>query len=168
MAVRVRKAVRSVSGGKGGFWEFLRAQFSAQLATVLDFTITFLLYYLFAVSGGAATFVGAFCGGVLNCVVNYEWTFRASGLSKRRVVLKYAFVWAGSIFLNTWGTCLLAARLEDSPALWHVLGPFAVSHFAIAKVVTAILVGLFWNYYMQRCFVYRSVRWRIWQGKNGI
>ena len=54
---------------------FLRAQLSAQFATLADFVLTFVcfrwlgLYYLLATS------LGSIAGGIINCVINYKWTF---------------------------------------------------------------------------------------------
>ena len=112
---------------KGGFFMFLRAQLSAQMATIADFLVTILLVRLFEVYYVYATLAGAVYGGIVNCVINYKWTFKSTG-KKTNVAVKFILVWVCSIWLNTWGT-------------------YAV----------AVIVALFWNYNMHRFFVYRNI-----------
>lgn len=121
---------------------FCKAQLSAQIATVVDFTVTALLTELCGMWYLIATFLGALSGGVVNCIVNYHWVFKAQELKKQFVAIKYLFVWCGSILLNTAGT--------------YVLTELSAQHYLISKVVVAVLVGFLWNYQMQRLFVYRD------------
>ncbi|MBQ7441157.1 MAG: GtrA family protein, partial [Prevotella sp.] len=100
---------------------FCKAQLSAQIATVVDFTVTALLAELFGIWYLIATFVGALSGGVVNCIVNYHWVFKAQELKKQFVAIKYLFVWCGSILLNTAGT--------------YVLTELSAQHYLISKVV---------------------------------
>ena len=58
---------------KGGIFMFLRAQLSAQMATIADFLVTILLVRLFDVYYVYATLAGAIYGGIVNCVINYKW-----------------------------------------------------------------------------------------------
>ena len=60
---------------------FIRAQFSSQVASTTDFLVTILLVKLFGVYYVYATFTGSVCGGIVNCIINYKWTFK----SKRRL-----------------------------------------------------------------------------------
>ena len=92
---------------KGGIFMFLRAQLSAQLATVTDFVITIALAQFFGMYYVYATCIGSVCGGMFNCFVNYEWTFKCHECKKSHVIIKYTLVWAGSVFLNTYGTYYL-------------------------------------------------------------
>ena len=115
---------------KGGVFMFLRAQLSAQMATIADFLVTILLVRLFDVYYVYATLAGAIYGGIINCIINYKWTFKSKG-KKTHVAVKFIIVWVCSIWLNTWGI--------------------------IPKVVVAVIVALFWNYNMQRFFVYRNI-----------
>ncbi|MBR6946066.1 MAG: GtrA family protein [Prevotella sp.] len=121
---------------------FCKAQLSAQVATVVDFTVTAFLTEVFGIWYLIATFIGALSGGIVNCVVNYHWVFQAQTLKKRFVAIKYLMVWGGSILLNTGGTYLLTELSSH--------------HYLISKVIVAVLVGFFWNYQLQRLFVYRD------------
>ena len=85
---------------------FLRAQLSAQMATVTDFLVTILLVTWFDVYYVYATLAGAVYGGIVNCVINYKWTFKSHG-KKTHIAVKFVIVWLGSIWMNTWGTYAL-------------------------------------------------------------
>jgi len=123
-------------------WMFCKAQLSAQVATLVDFTVSLLLKEVFGMWYVWASFLGALSGGLMNCMVNYRWVFDADGLKKKNVVVKYFVVWTGSILLNTLGTYLLTELSQQ--------------YFLFAKAVVAVSVGLLWNYQLQRLFVYRN------------
>jgi putative flippase GtrA len=96
---------------KGGVFMFLRAQLSAQMATIADFLVTILLVRLFDVYYVYATLAGAIYGGIINCIINYKWTFKSKG-KKTHVAVKFIIVWVCSIWLNTWGTYTLTESLK--------------------------------------------------------
>ncbi|MCR4809655.1 MAG: GtrA family protein [Prevotella sp.] len=125
-------------------WTFCKAQLSAQVATLVDFSVSFILAAGMGVWYVTASFLGALSGGIVNCAVNYRWVFRAGMLKKRYVVLKYFVVWTGSILLNTLGT--------------HLLTEWTGQYFIFPKMVVAVSIALLWNYPMQRVFVYRDNR----------
>ena len=123
-------------------WIFCKAQCSAQLATLADFCLSWLLADVLGLWYLLASFMGALTGGVLNGVFNYRWVFDGTGeLNKRSVAVKYLMVWAGSILLNTLGT--------------YGLTEWSGRHFMIAKAAVAVCVAVLWNYQMQRLYVYR-------------
>lgn len=141
---------------KGGIYMFIRAQFSSQAASLTDFAITIVLAKFFGMYYVYATFFGSVCGGIINCIVNYRWTFKAQGSKKRYIAIKYLLVWMGSIFLNTWGTYLLTESIGKSPWIQSILKQYIDDLFLFSKAIVSILVGFFWNYNMQRIFVYRN------------
>ena len=103
-----------------------------------------------------ATFLGSVVGGVVNCVINYGWVFHADDCKKTHVALKYLFVWGGSILLNTWGTFALTEWLTGMHWVDGLLGHYINDVFILSKIIVAILVAFFWNYHLQRVFVYRN------------
>ena len=137
---------------KGGVFMFLRAQLSAQMATIADFLVTILLVRLFDVYYVYATLAGAIYGGI----INYKWTFKSKG-KKTHVAVKFIIVWVCSIWLNTWGTYTLTESLAKIPWVRDTLSQYFGDFFIIPKVVVAVIVALFWNYNMQRFFVYRNI-----------
>ena len=124
-------------------WTFSKAQFSAQVATIADFSVSMLLAELFGIYYVWASFCGALSGGIVNCIVNYRWVFDDTReLRKRAIAVKYAIVWSGSILLNTAGT--------------YALTELSGQYFIFAKIIVAVCVALLWNYQLQRLFVYRD------------
>jgi len=141
---------------KGGIFTFLKAQFSSQIASLTDFTVTILLAKVFNLHYVYATFTGAVCGGVVNCIINYKWTFNAKGVDKKHVAIKYTLVWISSILLNTGGTYAMTEFLKRNFWLREFLGYMVDDVFIFSKIVVSLLVGFLWNYNMQRLFVYKS------------
>lgn len=137
-------------------WLFLKAQLSAQFASFIDFLLTILLVKVWGVFYLYATFVGAVAGGAVNCFINYGWVFHARTVKKIHVALKYLFVWGGSILLNTWGTFLMTEWLTGMNWVNRLPGYYLNNLFILSKVIVALLVGFFWNYQLQRTFVYRN------------
>lgn len=139
---------------------FIRAQFSSQAASLADFAVTILLAKLFGFYYVYATFLGAVCGGILNCIINYNWTFKAKDCKMKHVMIKYFAVWVGSIALNTWGTYLMTEWLMRMPWLNNLLKHYVGDIFIFSKIVVSLVIGYVWNYNMHRYFVYRNVKIR--------
>ena len=121
---------------------FCKAQFSAWIASAIDFLVTIITAHFIGFWYGYSTFVGALAGGIVNCAINYRWVFRPNGIKKRRVVTRYIIVWTGSIMLNTLGTLVLTELTGFS--------------FIIVKAIIAVIVAVVWNYQMQRLFVFKK------------
>ena len=136
---------------------FLKAQLSAQLASLVDFVLTVLLVKCFALFYLYATLIGSVVGGMVNCAINYRWVFSDSHCKSHFIVMKYTFVWIVSIALNTWGTYFLTEWLTRMPWLNRLLSSYIDDLFIFSKIVVAVLVALLWNYQMQRLFVYRNL-----------
>jgi len=142
---------------KDGFFMFMRAQFSSQAASITDFAVTIILAKLFRLYYVYASFTGSVCGGAINCIINYYWTFKSKECKKKHVALKYITVWVGSIALNTYGIYLMTEFLKKLPLVNNLLGHFVNDVFIFSKIVVSLVVGFLWNYSMQRHFVYKNV-----------
>lgn len=127
---------------KHEIWTFCKAQMTAQVATLIDFAVTIVLAECAGLWYVWSSFIGALIGGLVNCSMNYRWVFDADGLKRKNVVVKYLLVWTGSIALNTLGT--------------YALTELSQQHFLFAKTLIAIAVAIFWNYHLQRNFVYKE------------
>ncbi len=129
---------------KKELFTFTKAQTSAIFATACDYAMRLLIDKVVGLNYLLATALGALTGALVNCIVNYNFTFRGNAARKRDVALRYAFTWTGSITLNTLGT-----------AFFHeVLGVKAY----LAMLITSLLVALLWNYSLQRSFVYQTIK----------
>lgn len=120
---------------------FTKAQIASLLATGVDFGVTFLLIRLAGapiVAGGATGTIG---GGATHFMVSRNWVFNAQEGKWAAQLNRYVLVWIGNLLLNTSGLWLLThyTGIKD---MW-------------AKVVTATAVALFYNYALQKRFVFK-------------
>lgn len=140
----------------GGLFMFLRSSVSSQIASWIDLGLGFVLFSWVGLYAWLATAIGAVAGGVVNCCINYRFTFHAQGVSARCVAVKYLMIWTGSLLFNTYGTQLLYELLHKS-SLFDMLGFTDDGCYAAARITVSLVVSLAWNFLMQRYFVYRSV-----------
>lgn len=136
---------------------FMRAQVASQIASITDFSTTIIAHYVFQIFYVYASFLGSVCGGIVNCFVNYKFTFRSKDVQKHHIAIKYSLVWIGSIGLNTYGTYLGTELLKEFPPLQNLLGHFVDDVFVGVKALVSLIVGFLWNYNMQRFFVYKNL-----------
>lgn len=142
---------------RNGAFTFAKALVSSQLASLVDILITFLLANVFGLYYVVSTFIGSVSGGVFNCIVNYGWTFNAHDCPKRNIAVKYFIVWGGSLLLNTYGTYIITEWIKDIHLTERMAGFAYTNVFMIPKIAVAVLVGIFWNYMLQKYFVFRNV-----------
>ncbi len=151
------KTTQKLLKSNGLVFTFLRSAVSSQAASWLDMGLSFLLFAWAGLSPFASTALGAISGGVLNCIINYKFTFRAEGTPWKAVVVKYALVWGGSLLLNAYGTQALYHMLQHMTWL-EDMGFKPNGYFAAARLTVSLLVSWFWNFLLQRYFVYRPTR----------
>lgn len=128
--------------------QLAKAQTSSLVATACDFGMTALLFSLMPRHLAWCTFLGALTGGAVNCVINYHWTFRGNRQKYSVIIFRYSVVWAGSIFLNTWGT-VYGVRLVTQCV------PRGLDTLLIVKAVVAVIVAVGWNFLLQKIYVYK-------------
>lgn len=145
---------------KDGFFTFMRAQFTSQISSATDFLVTIVLAKLFDIYYVLATSIGSVAGGIVNCTINYYWTFKSKECKKKYVLIKYTLVWIGSICLNTWGVYWLTESIQRVPWVQETLAHFFDNIFIVSKVIVSLLVGWFWNYNLHRTFVYKDCKIR--------
>lgn len=143
---------------KGFFFTLMRSSLSSQVCGWIDTLTAFLLFSLFDLTAWLSTAIGAFVGGVFNCIVNYKFTFQAVGVAWRTALTKFAFVWAGSLLLNSFGTQIvyrLVCGWEWLKDATHI-GDDGI--FLAARLFVALAVSLCWNFLLQRNFVFKATR----------
>lgn len=119
---------------------FVRFQLNSVASTMADFAVTIVLtefagfWYLISTSAGSLT------GGIANFIVARHWVFRVSELPAFRQIRRYIINWCCSILLNITSVFVLTS-------LMHV-------NYLLSKVITAILVGVLFNYSFQRRYVF--------------
>ncbi len=143
-----------------GFFTFIRSSISSQIASWTDMG-TRMVFYAFVFQAlepfyrsNLSVAIGAFVGGIVNCTINYRFTFHASGQSVKAVIVKYLMVWTGSLLLNMYGTTFLSLLLSKWQFLLD-LGFKPDGIFAASTLLVSLAVSLAWNFVLQRNFVYR-------------
>jgi putative flippase GtrA len=119
-----------------------RHQIASLVSTAVDFGTMVLVVELLGVSPVAGTVAGATCGAVTNFQLGRHFTFRARGDGVAPQALRYAVVSATSAGLNALGEYGLHDRLK--------------LQYFIARTMVAVAVSLFWNFPLQRYFVFRA------------
>lgn len=146
---------------------FMRSAVASLSSAVADFGSRILFFSVVLVTlpefyrSNIAVAIGAVIGGVVNCVINYKFTFHANGQNKVGVAVKFFICWLGNLLLNMYGTTLLLIPLSR----WELLKSYGVTQdeiFAVTTFGVAILVSVFWNFTMQRYFVYRTTCFDRW------
>ena len=132
---------------------FLRAQLSAQFATLADFILTYVCFEWLGIYYVMATSIGAITGGIINCVINYKWAFATKDCQFKWVFFKYILVWIGSFILNVGGVYLLVEFMQNNTHLWEKASGL---YLIIAKVIVSIIVSVGWNYVLHRYFVFQD------------
>lgn len=138
---------------------FLRSAVSSQASGWVDFIVGFVMFYWIFDQhlSWLATGIGVVAGGIVNCIICYKFTFRAENCPWKAVVVKYALVWFGNLILNSGGTELLYIILKK----WNILeeiGFKTAGYYSTARLVMSLLVSWFWNFILQRNFVYRPTK----------
>lgn len=120
----------------------LRHQAGSMAATLVDYSVMIMLVSLGGVTPALGTAAGAACGGVLNFLLGRRWVFRATRHRTAPQAGRYAVVSLGSLLLNTAGV--------------HVLASYFLVQYVAARVAVSLAVSVFWNFPMQRSFVFKA------------
>lgn len=152
-----KRAVSRVMNSDSLIFTFLRSVVSSQTASWVDLGIGFALFAWINLAPWLSTAIGAVAGGIVNCIINYRFTFHAQGVSWRAVIVKYSLVWLGSIILNSGGTQLVYSIIDGWKWL-ETIGFRPDGYYAAARLFVSLMVSWFWNFVLQRYFVYRPTR----------
>ncbi len=120
---------------------FLRAQATSVAGSAVDFLATFLLVSVFHIWYVPATITGNVLGGITQFSLARTWAFHAEREPIPNQVLKYLLVWLGNIALSAVGIYLLTEFL-------HL-------HYIVSKLIISLILGLTYNYLLQKHFVFR-------------
>lgn len=142
----------------GFFYTLLRSSVSSQLCGWIDTLTSFLVFALLNLTPWLSTAIGAFVGGICNCIINYKYTFHAYGIEWRTALTKFAFVWLGSLLLNSFGTQYAYYFVCHWEWLRDTIHIADDGIFLAARLFVALTVSLCWNFLLQRNFVFTTTR----------
>lgn len=117
----------------------IRHQLAALGATAVDFAVMFVLVELGMASPSVATLLGASVGASTNFTLGRRYTFPGAQGSVVGQVVRYSLVAGASALLNAVG-------------VW-ALGRLGVPYGG-ARLATALVVSVAWNFPMHRAFVF--------------
>lgn len=163
--IQFSKIKDKVLHSDGFFFTLLRSSVSSQLCGWIDTLTSFLVFALLDLSAWLSTAIGAFVGGVFNCIINYRFTFHAFGIDWRIALTKFFFVWTGSLLLNSFGTQAVYSLVTGWEWFHDITGITADGTFLAARLFVALTVSLCWNFLLQRHFVFKSTRIDPYIGK---
>lgn len=129
-------------------YTFCKAEFTASIASIVDFGLAFILSDIVGLYYGLANALGVMSGGITNCCLNYRYVFGDSHRKKRSIAWRYFIVWAISWVLNSGGTIALTEAINMHE---HIN-----VHFMIPKCFVSFLVAVLVNYPGQRKFVFKQ------------
>lgn len=161
------KIINKVVKSDNLIFTFMRSAVASLSSAVADLGSRVLFFSVILVAlpefyrSNLSVAIGAIIGGVVNCVINYKFTFHAAGQNKIGIAVKFFICWAGNLLLNMYGTTLLLIHLSGLDFI-KSSGISNDELFSITTFVVAILVSIFWNFTMQRYFVYRTTSFDRW------
>lgn len=119
---------------------FAKAQAASFVASATDYLVTLLCveWLGFWYFSGSAT--GTIVGGLIYFSVVRRWVFRSIDSDRGLQLFNYSLVWLGYLFLITNGVLLFT----------HYLGV----NYLISKLMISLVLALFYNYPIQRKFVF--------------
>lgn len=119
---------------------FIKVQATSLIATGVDFLTTILcvrLWHFWYLSGSVS---GAIGGGLVSFIISKKWTFASSSQPVASQFSRFVLVWLGNAGANATGLFIAT----------HFLGV----QYLVAKTVIGILVGVTYNYFLQKDFVF--------------
>ena len=120
---------------------FFRAQVTAIVATATDFTVMIFFKEFLGSWYMVAVVIGTLVGGFVGFMLGRYWAFISTEMRSVKQAKKYLVVMAGSFLLNVGGVFLMVETLHFQ--------------YIVAKVVVAIIVGIGFNFFLQRYFVFK-------------
>ncbi len=124
------------------FFDFIKYNFVALLATLTDFAVFAFLTKVVGVWYVFATIISAVSGGIVAFIFNRNWVFDKKDGSISIQAKKYAMVWITSIILNATGLYVL---VENA----HITELYA-------KIIISVIVGVFFNFIMNKYYVFKQ------------
>jgi len=119
---------------------YIKAQAASVAGSLVDFIVAILLAEVFHCWYIPANITGNICGNVVQFIFSRNWAFDAKQGNASGQMLKYILFWAGNILLQAAGVYFLKNDLHLD--------------FVSSKIITSILIGLTYNYFVQKKFVF--------------
>ena len=99
----ISKLIQKVISSDNIVLTFIRSWVASLSSAIVDLGCRVIFYSIVLSAlpefyrSNIAVAIGAVLGGVVNCAVNYKFTFHADGQSKKAVAIKFVICWAGNL-----------------------------------------------------------------------
>ncbi|MBK7806511.1 MAG: GtrA family protein [Saprospiraceae bacterium] len=120
---------------------FIRSQVVSLISTAVDFAISILLHHSLSLYYVTATSLGSLAGAMTSFTLGRNWAFLNRHGHIRKQFLRFVVINLFSIFANTTGVFFFKESF-DIP-------------FIISRIIVSVLIGVFFNFFMNRYFVFR-------------
>jgi putative flippase GtrA len=123
-----------------GMFTFLKVQAASIAGSIVDYLVTIVLVSGFRCWYLGASVAGNIFGAATLFVLCRRWIFRREKGSIRLQISRFILVFAGNMILASFGI--------------YILTHFLKVHYIISKTIISILLGVSYNYLMQKKFVF--------------
>lgn len=120
---------------------FVRSVSVSVVATLVDYTFSFILHHAMHKGEVISTTIGSCFGAVVSFYLNRWWAFKSKSGKLGTQAIKYLIALLVSIGANSYGV--------------YLLNTYTNLPFAIMRIIVTIIVGVFINYHMFKHFVFK-------------
>ncbi len=120
--------------------EFIKVQIGSILGSAADFMITILCTELGLSWYLISNFIGNCAGGSIQFILSRRWIFKNSKTGIPLQILKYVLFFLGNILLSGAGI--------------YAFTQFLHINYIISKLLSSVLLGISYNFFMQKHFVF--------------
>ncbi len=119
---------------------FIKSQIASILGSMADYLTTIALVSFFDCFYLIANFAGNCVGGAAQFFLCRKWAFHAGRGKISPQILKFILVFAGNLLLSATGVFVLTRYIE--------------LNYIISKTIVSVLLGISYNYVLQKKFVF--------------
>lgn len=122
---------------------FVKAQASSLAASTIDFLTTAFCVEVLGMQAVWSSATGTIIGGITNFTMGRHWAFSARSGKVALQMYRYILVWIGNLILNTGGM--------------YAATKYIHTNYLLAKVCVSLIVGIGYNYTLQKYFVFKQM-----------
>lgn len=121
---------------------FLRSQVTSFTSSAVDFGVYGVLFYLVSINYAFSSAIGNIGGAIVSFYLGRNWAFKSTEGKTSHQAVKYAMTSLSSAGINTAGIVLLTENTNLHPTY--------------SKIIVALIVGITFNFFMFRYFVFKK------------
>jgi putative flippase GtrA len=119
---------------------FIKVQAASIIGSLADYLTTIILVELFGSWYVLANLIGNIAGGILQFTISRYWVFKAGKNDTILQAGKFVIFFLGNMILSAFGIYMFTRFLQIN--------------YIISKTLTSVLLGVSYNYIVQKKFVF--------------